>query len=67
MREAGHDRQHGRPREAERVEILPVELRIAHRQIAAVDVRLELAPAAEALRASVRWTPTKYSGGVMLW
>jgi len=33
MRKIGHDRQHARWREAERLEFLPVELRVAERQI----------------------------------
>ena len=49
MREVGNDRQHRRAREAERFEILAVELRIAEREIAAVDVGVNLAPAAKAL------------------
>ena len=46
---SGHDRQHGGARKAERLEILAVELRVAEREIAAVDVGAQLAPAAEAL------------------
>ena len=49
MREIGHDRQHAGAREAERLEILAVELRVAEREIAAVGVGAQLAPAAEAL------------------
>ena len=49
VREVGHDRQHRGPREAERLEILPVELGVAERQIAAIGVRPQLAPSAEAL------------------
>ena len=49
VREVRHDRQHRGPGKPERFEVLPVELRIAQRQIAAVDVGLQLAAAAEAL------------------
>ena len=49
VREVGHDGQHRRPRKAERLEILPVELGVAERQIAPIGVRPQLAPAAEAL------------------
>ena len=46
---SGTTGQHRGPRKAERFEILAVELRVAQRQLAAVDVRVQLAPAAEAL------------------
>ena len=49
VREARNDRQHGGAGKSERLEILPVELRIAQREIAAIDVGLELAPSAETL------------------
>ena len=46
---SGHDRQHAGAREAERLELLAVELRVAERQVAAVGVGAQLAAAAEAL------------------
>ena len=49
VREVRHDRQHRGARKAERFEVLAVELRVAQREIAAVDVGPKLAPAAEAL------------------
>ena len=49
MRKVGDDRQNRCARKPERLEILAVELRIAHRQIAAVRVRLQLATAAKGL------------------
>ena len=47
--EVGHHRQHRGAGEAERLEILAVELGVAHRQVAAVGVGLQLAAAAERL------------------
>ena len=49
VREVRDDRQHRGSRKAERFEILPVELRVAHRQVASIRVGLQLAPAAKAL------------------
>src|SRR5256885_17110638 len=46
MREIGDHRQHRRSREAERLEILAVELGGAEREIAAVRLQPQLAPAA---------------------
>ena len=42
VRKIGDDRQHGRPWKAKRVQVLPVELGVAERQIAALAVRAEL-------------------------
>ena len=49
VREVGDDRQDRGAREAERLEILAVELRVAHREVAAVGVRAELAAPVKAL------------------
>ena len=49
MREIRHNGQDRRPRESQRLEILAIELRVAHRQVAAIRVGAELAPAAETL------------------
>ena len=67
MREVGHDRQHGGARKAERLEILAVELRVAERQIAAIDVRVQLPAAAETLPRERPVDADEVSGGVMLW
>ena len=49
MREVGHDGQDGCARKSQAFKILAVELRIAERELAAVDVGAELAAAPEAL------------------
>ena len=49
MREVRDDREHRGAREAECLEIPPVELRVPDREIAAIGVGPQLAPAAEAL------------------
>ena len=49
VREVGHDRQHAGRIEAQRLELLPVEFRIAERQIARARDRAQLAAALEAL------------------
>ena len=48
VREVGHDRQHAGGAEAERLELLPVVLGVAEREVAAVDVGRQLAAAVEA-------------------
>ena len=45
MREVGHDRQDAGPRKAKRGKLLPIELGIAEREIAAADVGAQLAAA----------------------
>ena len=47
--EVRHDRQHAGSREAERLEVVPVELRVAEREVAPIDVGVDFAPAPEAL------------------
>ena len=49
VREIRHDRQHGGPWKAKLLEILPVEFRIAQRQVAPIHVRPQLPPTAETL------------------
>src|SRR5262245_32020874 len=49
MRQVRYDRQHLCPWKSQRLEILTVEFRIAEGEIAAFDVGVNLAPAAEAL------------------
>ena len=49
VREARNDRQHRRPGEPQLFKILPVELRIAQRKVAALGVGLQLAPSPETL------------------
>ena len=49
MREVGNHGQDGGAWEPERFEILPVEFGIAEREIAAIGIRLQLAPAAKTL------------------
>ncbi len=49
VREVWNDRQHRGSRESQRLEILPIEFRVAHRQVAAIRVRLQFPPASKRL------------------